>query len=486
MDRGFGLNMHVASRIAAFLFSVCSASFLQAEVTLAPVFGDHMVIQQGVTLPVWGKASPGETVIVSCSGRESRTVADGSGAWRVTLRPVFFSGQSCELVVNGSNRIEIHDILPGDVWIAAGDGEIASALSSSSIGERAATIADPGARFLVRDASGKWSWVVVSAKSSPTLPAVPFFFARDLRAARKTPVGIIDCTTASADSIDAWIGSLGLAGLGSLDHTRTASGCPSRLYRNLIRPLIPFAITGVIWSQGASDEGLNALRHRLFLSHLIRDWRHAWEQGPFPFLMLLPAGKGSGNGSSGACVVEPFFGERGVPRRAWPWIREGMLAALTLPDTGIASATDLASGDGEFDPLVAGRRLALTARHLVYGEDIACTGPVFRRFQLEGRMIRLFFEDAKGGLIMGSAPGSSAASDFPMTSSLRGFALRGKEGDWFPAEAKIDGDTVLLSSDAVPKPVAVRYGWKSLPDGNLYDRSGLPARPFRTDSDQPR
>jgi sialate O-acetylesterase len=460
---------------------------LSAEVIMDPLFSDHMVIQQGVTIPVWGKAAPGEKVRVACAGREASTVADASGRWRVILRPTLFTGERCEMIVHGSNRIEIHDVLPGDVWIAAGEGGMRSPLSDSGIGMQAAATPDPGTRFFVRDTTGKESWVVVSTKTSPSLPAVPFFFARDLRAAKKTPVGILDCTTALSAPIDAWIGSRGLQGLAPLDHAPTTFGSThSRLFRNLIEPLVPFAITGVIWCQGSSDEGRNALRHRLFLAHLIRDWRHAWEQGPFAFVMLLPPGESHGKGSPDNFAVEPFFGERGKPRRALPWITEGMVSALSLPDTGLVSAIDLAGDDGDFDPLVAGRRLALMARHLVYGEDVACTGPVFRRFQIEGRKVRLLFEGAQGGLTIGSAPGSSGASDGFVTPSLRGFAIRGKEGRWFPAEAKIDGDCVLLASDAVPKPVAARYNWKSAPEGNLYDRAGLPARPFRTDSDQPR
>jgi sialate O-acetylesterase len=469
-------------RISTFLCLACSVFPLRGAVTLAPIFSDHMVIQQGETLPVWGTATPGEAVIVTCAGREARAVANGSGAWRVILKPVFFNGQSCDLIVNGSNRIEVHDVLPGDVWLAAGEGEIAAPLSDAAIGARAAALPDPGTRFYVRDRSGEGHWVVVSAKNSPSLPAVPFFFARDLRASRKIPFGVIDCTTTSPAPIDSWISASGLSGLAPPGRAEAAIGSsPSQLFGSLVRPLVPFAITGVIWDQGASDEGERALRHRLFLAHLIRDWRRVWEQGPFPFLMLLPPGRGSSDGSA----VEPYLLDRGEPRRAWPWIREGIVAALRLPNTGIASATDLGT-DAGFDPLVAGRRLALTARHLFYGEEIAFTGPVFSHARIEQSTMRLTFDGASGGLTLGSAPGSGEGAPFSVTSSLKGFALRGKEGRWFPAEARIDGGTVLLSSDAVPKPIAARYDWKSLPDGNLYDRAGLPAPPFRTDSDQPR
>ena len=477
-----GFN-HFVRRFTTILCFACSVFTLRSEVKLAPVFSDHMVIQQGVTLPVWGTASPGEMVIVTCAGLEARAVANGSGIWRVILRPMSFTGKACELIVNGSNRIEIHDILPGDVWVAAGEGEMADAMDDFTIGKRAAAISDPGTRFFVRDASGGGHWVNASSENSPTLPAIPFFFARDLRASRKIPIGIIDCTTHSPAPIDAWISASGLKGLAPLSRPG-AETSPSRLFQSLIKPLVPFAMTGVIWDQGSSDEGDHALRHRLFLAHLIRDWRKVWEQGPFPFLMLLPPGKGSGKESSDDYAVESYLSDHGSPRPAWPWIREGIVSALRLPNTGIASAIDLSGEDSSFDPLIVGRRLALTARHMVYGEELAHTGPVFRSVRIEQSRMRLYFEGGKGGLTMGSAPASGEAKGFSVSSSLKGFAIRGKEGRWFPAEAQIDGETVILSSDAVPKPIAARYNWKSLPLGNLYDRAGLPATPFRTDSDQ--
>jgi sialate O-acetylesterase len=453
-----------------------------SAVKISELFSDHMVIQQGVTLPVWGTADPGEQVIVSCAGQEGRTVTDGAGRWRMTLRPISFRGDRIDLIINASNRIEIHDVLPGDVWIAAGEGEMATPLWESPIGSQAAKISDPATRFYLRDAAGKGSWMVGTPETSPPLPAIPLFFARALRPSPLIPIGIIDCTSKSPAPISSWFSAQGLRGLApQIKANDPGEARPSQSYNRLILPLIPMAITGVIWDQGSSDEGDRALRHRLFLSHLIRNWRRAWGQGPFPFLMTLPAGKGS---SEQDCV-EPYMGDHGIPHRAWPWIRDG-ISSIHLPNTGIASATDLGSeDDATIDPLIAGRRLALTARHLVYGEDVACTGPIFSKAHIEKNRLRISFEEVKGGLTVGAPPKSDDQPTFSVNSKLKGFAVRGKGGKWFPAEAQIDGETILLFSDAVPMPVDARYNWKSLPNGNLYDRAGLPAHPFRTDFDQP-
>jgi sialate O-acetylesterase len=255
------------------------------------------------------------------------------------------------------------------------------------------------------------------------------------------------------------------------------------LFDTLIKPLLPYAITGVIWSQGASDEGAPALRHRLFLSHLIRDWRRSWGQGPFPFLMVSPVGFGSEEGH----VVESFLGPSGKPLRAWPWIWEGIGSALSLPMTGTAVATDLGSPEehGTRQSLLLGRRLALVARHRVYGEEVPDSGPVFRSLTVEGSMARLGFDNPCGGLVIGAPPSGDDRGGISAAPSLRGFALAGADRKWFPATALIKGETVLLSSDAVPHPVAARYDWRSFPLGNLCNKAGLPAGPFRTDGWQP-
>lgn len=472
-------------RILCFLTALCALPGLRADVTLAPVFGDHMVLQQGVTLPVWGSATPGERVLVSCGGRDAEGVADSSGRWRVTLRPIPCTGERLSLIVNGSNRIEIRDVVAGDVWIAAGEGEMVSPLSSSFSGSAATTIADTGTRFFVRERNRDGSlkmgrWVVVSPADSPSLPAVPFFFARDLRAARKIPVGVVDCATEESAPIASWISTKGLKGLAlPADRAGTA---PSALFDALIRPLVPFAITGVIWNQGRSDEGANALRHRLFLGRLIRDWRGCWGQGPFPFLMVSPSGEGVAEEG----VVEDYLGPDHKPHGAWPWIREGIAAnAISIPFTAMVVTTDLPSGEGESNGLVIGRRLALAARAKVHGEEIPCSGPTCREIRIEGRKARVLFDDADGGLVAGSPPQSGPRGSVPVSTSLRGFALAGQDGKWFPATVTIEGETVLLASDAVPRPVAVRYNWRSLATGNLYNRAGLPAPPFRSDHEQP-
>ena len=472
-----------------------------AEVTMPPVFGDHMILQQEMTLPIWGTATPGESVSVSCFGRYAETRADKAGRWRVTLRPLPTSFERGDLVVNGNNRIEIHDVIVGDVWICAGEGNMKMPLSESSRASEGAVLNDQALRFFNSE-----KWVLCTPETAAHFSAVGYFFARDLRAATRFPIGIISCT-AENSSITSWISRNGLSASPSILPQRISSppsdvvagkgaGAPSSLFQSLMAPVIPYAMTGVIWYKGESDEGSAALQYRRLLPRLIRDWRAHWGEGPFPFYTVSLAGFGSAEGSA----VEPYeiannvganrqSSVSGATRRGWPWTREGIASALTLPATGMAVATDLGVQDERYPPdkLNVGRRLALLARHRVYGEKLLDVGPTYRGMKVEGNKVRVNFDldSVGGGLTLGISPSQEGGSAFSLSTGLRGFAVAGSDHKWFAAQGGIDGSSVQVSSDAVLHPVAVRYNWRGFPVGNLYNKEGLPVPPFRSDCDQP-
>ena len=474
-----------------FLCLICAS--LHAEVTMPAIFGDHMVLQQGTTLPVWGFAAPGERVSVFYADRHGETVADATGRWRVTLRPLPYSTGAGSLVINGSNRIEFRDVIVGDVWVCAGEGNMAFPLSEATGGNQAAAVSDRGLRCFTPttrassrpDAKGSGHWVVCDPQTAPSFPAVAFFFARDLRASRQIPLGIINCSTTDPAPIISWMSPRASQGIAGMRGNRWAQ--PAAHFNGMIAPILPYAITGAIWYQGESDEGKGAIPYRILLPRLIRDWREKWKQGPFPFFVVSQAGFGAEEGPA----VEPMFADDGTHRRALPWLREGVASVTTIPFTGVAVATDLGLPDERHPPdkLDLGRRLALLARHRVYGEEIPDSGPLFRSMKIEGNKVRVTFDSQGGGLATGISPAMAEGANgigTRLTTSLKGFAVAGENRKWFPATARIDGNDVILSSDAVLHPVAVRYNWRGFPVGNLYNKVGLPAPPFRSDRDQPK
>jgi len=232
---------------------------------------------------------------------------------------------------------------------------------------------------------------------------------------------------------------------------------PCVLYSAMIAPLIPYGIRGAIWYQGESNAG-RAYQYQTLFPTLIEDWRKQWNQGDFPFLFVQLANFQQ---------VKPEPSDD-----AWAELREAQTMALRLPNTGMAVTIDIGEAD-DIHPRNkqdVGRRLALAARHVAYGEQLDYSGPLYKEMKVEGDAIRLYFDHVDGGLTT------------PNNEPLKGFAIAGEDRKFVWAEARIDGDTVVVRSAQVPKPVAVRYAWAINPICNLYNRAGLPASPFRTDS----
>lgn len=263
------------------------------------------------------------------------------------------------------------------------------------------------------------------------------------------------------------------------------------LWNGMVAPLVPFAFRGVIWYQGETNVGLEVEYRDLFPA-LITGWRTAWAQGlaaetmaeaqpnkkkkskapavpsapapaalpaprPFPFLFVQLANYEGGDAKADN----------------WARLREAQMRALALPATGMAVAIDIGTSK-DIHPRnkqEVGRRLALLARAQVYGEGVDCFGPVYRDFAIEGGAIRVRFEHAQIGLVTHGP-------------KLQGFSIAGADKVFHPATARIVKNAVMVSSDAVKHPIAVRYGWANDPQPapTLYNGAGLPAPPFRTDA----
>jgi len=243
---------------------------------------------------------------------------------------------------------------------------------------------------------------------------------------------------------------------------------PSNLFNGMIAPLIPYAIKGAIWYQGESNAS-QAMEYRTLFPLMITDWRQRWGLGDFPFLFVQLAS----------------FDESVHPSQDWALLRESQVKTLALPNTGMASAVDI--GDPTFihpqDKMDVGLRLALAAKHIAYGRDLVYSGPIYDSMKVEATAIRVSFTQTGGGLVIGQAPWipSSMTKNPVSTTELESFTIAGADQNWVQAQAKIDGNTVVVSSSQVAQPVAVRYGWADAPRCNLYNKEGLPASPFRTD-----
>jgi sialate O-acetylesterase len=286
--------------------------------------------------------------------------------------------------------------------------------------------------------------------------ATGYYFGKDLHKALNVPIGLIS-SAVGGTAVERWLDPVAIAADGGLDKDSTAGN----LYDAWIAPVKPYGIRGAIWYQGESNANQTAPFYRARFAALIKGWRRVWNQGDFPFHFVQLA-------NHMALQTDPGEDSR------WADIREAQRLSLSLPNTAMAVAIDVGEANdihpkNKWD---LGKRLALPARHLVYGraQDSAYSGPLFDTCERKGSLVRIHFDHAHGGLVDKG------------TGGLKGFALAGQDGKWYWAAAAIRKDTVLVSSISVANPLKVRYAWANNPSAApLFNGVGLPASPFQAD-----
>jgi sialate O-acetylesterase len=497
---------------------VCLGAPLRADVVPAPLFTDNAVLQREKPIPVWGKAAAGEKVSVSFAGQTLSTTADADGKWRVDLAALPANANPSGLVIKGNNTITLANIVVGDVWIASGQSNMEWTVANTydkAIDIPASakfplirhikitkTVADSPASTVSIERN---TWEVAGPGTTGGFSAVGYYFAKNVHELTSVPVGIIGSNWGGTP-VESWIDaetyktgppeaakvkerwakvlaeypekkakldaeiakwnaeqaaataanapftkqrpSPGWAGLPGPGHFFTPSG----LNNGMIAPLVPYAIRGAIWYQGESNAG-RASEYRALFSAMITGWRAQFAQGDFPFYWVQLANYQSPTDTS------------------WAFLREAQTQTLELPNTGQAVTVDI--GDvRDIHPRNkkdVGRRLARIALARTYGFKISDSGPVFAKADRDGAGFRVSFTHTDGGLI---AP----------LNTLAGFELAGEDKVFKPADAKIEKDTVVVTNAEVPAPVAVRYAWRNAPVAGLFNKEGLPAVPFRSDT----
>ena len=513
--------------LALFIAIALFPGSLRAEVKLASPFTSHMVLQRDAKVPVWGMAESGEMVTVEFAGQKKSATADAEGRWRVDFQPMKASSESRTFTVTGSKTaqpIQLEDVLVGEVWLASGQSNMDFSMSKkvkyfAGVTNEDAEIAVanyPLIRMFVGVAQKSYApkisdggeWKVCTPESAPAFSAVGYFFARDLQRELKVPVGIV-AQAFGASTAESWIDRETMAAdpklkpmldrfdaaVESFRTNRPAVVAPPRsedvsatnavasttstnapggrrrgntgprdpvqdqhnatvLFNGMIAPVIPYAIRGAIWYQGesivdANKGGITLYPH--MQATLIRDWRKLWGEGNFPFYIVQLAGQEAASNS--------------------PQVREAQATILSLPNTGMAVATDIGERKNVHpkNKQDVGDRLARIALANVYRRKIEFSGPAYESMKVEGEKIRVNFSHADGLVARDGA--------------LKWFTIAGADGKFISAEATIDGRTVVVGSTNVVAPAAVRYAWINFPDGgHLYNSAGLPAAQFRTDA----
>lgn len=503
--------------IIVFAFTLV-AVFTQAQISVNSLFCDNMVLQRNVEVPVWGVSNNTEKVTVEFAG-QSITTAVSNGKWMIKLKPLKENAQPQSMTIKGStNTIVITNILVGEVWLCGGQSNMERQLGLRN-GQKpllnwvqeAAMANYPQIREFALPHNNNVTvpvtklnakWIVCDTQTVKQFSAVGYFFGKALHEKLKVPIGLIHSSWGGTPA-EKWTSRQALENNPELkqiveNYDKAIADYPSKLqafkdneaallqqwtadtllakqagkplpqkptmpvnpqksgdcgglFTTMIEPLIPYAIKGVIWYQGEANSS-RAKQYQVLFPALIKDWRAQWGEGDFPFLFVQLA---------------PYRGTSPESREVQ------LLTWQRTPNTAMVVTIDC--GDSaDIHPInkkPVGERLALAARALAYGENkLEYSGPVYQSMTINKNKIILSFTHVGSGLL---------AKD----GDLYGFTISEDGKKFIQATAIIEKDKVIVFAEGITTPTAVRYAFINNAKGNLFNKEGLPASPFRTDFD---
>jgi len=521
--------MKKSSMSRALLAVICMGCGIvaQAVVKMPPVISDHMVLQRDAKVPIWGMAEAGEDVTVSFAGQTKTTKADATGKWMVTLDPMPVCAESRVMTIGSSikdAKLEITDILVGEVWVGSGQSNMAGGAGGYAKNDPvlAANIAAaPYPKLRLCRTSQPWN--TATSNSVASFSALLFSFGVRLQKELDIPVGLMvgavggtpsgywlsqeayasdqACKDVAAESLKKYNRDAAIKSYEAslekwkkdIEKAKQAGdkrlprepakpvnpgecrGKVGNLYEAHIRPYLPYAIRGVLWDQGESGTAIEGVDQYTLMGALIRGWRKEWNQD-FAFIYVQKP-------SGGGCALEDTDPVTAKAEKLLPLpaavadkgeYRELHIRIMNYPNTFMAISSDLGPGVHPVNKSGLAHKSPRVALGAVYGKPVEIYGPIYKSLKIqEGKVIVSFDHVGKG---LTCKKGASVEK-------LQGFAIAGDDGKFVWADALIEGDTVVLSSTTVTKPVAVRYAWAAQhPWANLFNKDGLPAIPFRADA----
>jgi len=465
------MNKKLVIFIGTIFIFILSAN--GADLRLPSILGNHMLLQQKSDVTIWGWAEAGVTVSVKASWLDSAclTKVNDKGKWKLNI-PTPEAGGPYEMIISADTTLLLKDILIGEVWVCSGQSNmempVKGFMSQPVYGSNdcIANSDNPNIRLFkvtkkmstspLEDCEGEW--IVSNPVDVAEFSAAGYFFGRYLQRILKVPVGLIESCWGGTKA-EAWTDEVTLKNqfkefdLGQLKSGKVTKNSPTVLFNGMINPILNYKIKGIVWYQGEGNRKKPEQYARLFPS-MIKNWRDLWKQGEFPFYFVQ---------------IAPYKYDSTVNSA---FLREAQLKTmLNTHNTGMVVTMDI----GNFttihppDKLLVGKRLAYWALAKTYGmEGLPYCSPIFKTMEEKGNKATLSFDYADLGLSSFGKP-------------LDGFQVAGKDKVFHPANALIVRSNVIVWSDDVETPVAVRYCWENYKMGTLFNTAGLPAPSFRTD-----
>ncbi|WP_316847430.1 sialate O-acetylesterase [Pedobacter psychrodurus] len=440
------------------------------------ILSSNMVLQREKPINIWGFAAVGEKVEVAFAGQKKETISDKNGNWLVVLAPLKTSAKPQTMTISGSNKIELTNILVGEVWVCSGQSNMEYAM------RKLAKIPKPknvklgfpsdevvkakndqiriflvNRKTLIKPDSIHKSWAVAQDSALRAFSAVGYFFAKAIQEKLGIAVGMIS-SAIPGSAIEPWISENAFTQEDYFKNQKVGND-PGKFYPTMVEPLTQFKIRGFLWYQGETNCFLNEkISYAYKMKVLINSWRKAWKENDLPFYYVQ---------------IAPFNysktkGKVPVDENTEPELWEAQTQLLRLPNTGMVSTNDLTDSNEDLHPTYkweVGRRLALWALAKTYHQKIDFSGPIYKAVSFKEGKAWLDFDYLK------------ATSSGP----IHGFTIAGKDGKFVNAEAVVKNEKVIVSAKDIKTPVAVRYNWTENPSGDFYS-DALPALPFRTDN----
>jgi sialate O-acetylesterase len=440
------------------------------KIILPSVFSDNMVLQQNSKVAIWGWSDPGETVKIVTSWNSKDTIkvkADNTSAWKTNIQTIGAGGPYIIHII-GNGKVELKNVMLGEVWICSGQSNMEMSVNWKLINgeEEAAKANNPNIRiFHIQKIGAEYpqqncnaTWTSCTPETMRATSAAGYFFARELQQKLNVPVGIIVSAWGGTPA-EVWIEKSRIENNPELNKAKYSDkfdgwpGNPGTLYNSMIYPIVPYGIAGAIWYQGESNIG-NPQIYSQLMKTLIENWRADFKKDfPFYFVQIAPYTYGANSKAE--------------------YLREQQdLASKTVANTGMVVISDLVDDVKNIHPknkLDVGKRLATFALAETYKQNVGeYKSPAYQSMQVEKGKIRLTFDHAASGL---KCTGKSPEK----------FLIAGDDKNFVPATAKIEGNTIVLSSKLVKVPVAVRFCFDDATMPDVFSTEGLPLAPFRTD-----
>lgn len=458
-------------KICLLFTLLLTAATTQAQLRLAAIFDDHMVLQQQSPTPIWGWSYSTQEIIIKVSW-DTTTVklkTDNTAFWGTTLFTPVAGGPHTITVTAGGETIALKDVMTGEVWLCSGQSNMEWSMNASLDGKSDMDkVNDPNIRLfdvpnsaaMTPQVRGEGAWKVANPENVKSFSAVAYYFGKKLNTTLNVPIGLINASWGGTPA-ETWTPRESIEGNPKLleaskkqvDDKPWCPSSPAVVYNSMINPMLPFRIAGALWYQGEANTAAPST-YKLLMETMITDWRkHFLHDFPFYYVQIAPY---SGYGDV----------EKGT------LIREQEVKMLEIAKTGMVVVSDLVEDVKDIHPKYkkpVGERLANLALSDTYGKKgITYLNPLYKEMKVEKAKIRLSFVNVPTGLMAkGGAPTE--------------FIVAGEDKVFYPAKAVVDGNTVVVSAKEVKKPVAVRFGWKNGSTPNLFSKEGLPVSSFRTD-----